>query len=130
MRIYRFIIYPCWCWGTVGPGLRLFPLQLQDEDAALLPTKTSLVNGQKLGSLPFADNAGFQVAFNLVAIGAGGGIVRCSEIQTIGRSLVLQGGVPMYGQWSGGIGKVAQWALKFCCCEAWTLSVVARGEVV
>ncbi len=107
---------------------------LRTEDAALLPTKTSLVNGQKLGSLPFADNAGFQVAFNLVAIGAGGGIVRCSEIQTIGRSLVLQGGVPMYGQWSGGIGKVAQWALKllkFCCCEVWsvwTLSVVARGE--
>ena len=33
-------------------------------------------------------------------------------------------------QWSGGIGKVAQWALKFCCCEAWTLSVVGRGEVV
>jgi len=27
------------------------------------PLKTSLVNGQGLGSLPIADNAGFQVAF-------------------------------------------------------------------
>ena len=70
---------------------------LRTEDAALLPTKTSLVNGQRLGSLPFAVNAGFQVVFNfggkVVAIGAGGGIVRCSKM-TIGRSLVLQGGVP------------------------------------
>ena len=33
------------------------------------PLKTSLVNGQWLGSLPLAVNAGFQVAFNLVAIG-------------------------------------------------------------
>jgi len=32
------------------------------------PLKTSLVNGEWFGSLPFADNAGFQVAFNLVAI--------------------------------------------------------------
>jgi len=73
---------------------------LRTEDAALLPTKTSLVNGQRLGSLPFAVNAGFQVVFNfggkVVAIGAGGGIniVRCSKM-TIGQSLVLQGGVPM-----------------------------------
>src|SRR5260221_5744976 len=36
---------------------------LRTEDAALLPTKTSLVNGQGLGSLPIADNTGFQVAF-------------------------------------------------------------------
>jgi len=35
---------------------------LRTEDAALLPTKTSLVNGQRLGSLLFAVNAGFQVA--------------------------------------------------------------------
>ena len=32
------------------------------EDTALLPTKTSLVGSQWLGSLPLADNAGFQVA--------------------------------------------------------------------
>jgi hypothetical protein len=50
---------------------------LTDEAAALLPTKTSLVDGQRSGSLPSAVNAGFQVAFDLVAIrpGGGGGIL-------------------------------------------------------
>ena len=46
------------CGTQAVPSCR----QTQTEDAALLPTKTSLVNGQKLGSLPFAVNAGFQVA--------------------------------------------------------------------
>ncbi len=66
-----------WCGGSVG--LSTVPSYGQTEVAALsYPLKTSLVSGQLFGSLPFADNAGFQVIFNLVAIGAGG-IVRCSD---------------------------------------------------
>jgi hypothetical protein len=60
-----------WCWGSVG--LRAVPSYRMRMQLSY-PLKTSLVSGQWFGSLLFSDNASFQVAFNLVAVGAGGGI--------------------------------------------------------